>query len=215
MWTVSPNLRVRSKPRVSSDSVKYEPLLPKGTVLSLLEGPVTGSGYWWYKVELLDTTLRSGRTTGWVAAGDHDGTPWIDWLPDGLSEGLEEPDPLRPTPVLGFKGTQDYTVDGVAYTAYHLFVANWRDYPAELFEPSADLEPCRGGPSRTRTWVTIIDPAGERNLNGFCALSKPADLDALWFALRKGSTRPNAVYVHMWDRLTDQHVESNTVRFTF
>lgn len=212
VWTVSPGVRVRSKPRVSSDSVKYEPLLPKGSVLELLDGPVAGSGYWWYRIELLDKTLRGGRTTGWLGAGDHDGTPWIGYL-DGLSGPDTEPVPEYegPTPFLALKGTEEYTSDGASYTAYHLSVVNWRDFPAELFEPSADPEPCGAGSSRTRTWVDIIDTDTERRLGGFCGLSEPEDLGGLAFSVPIETAPPSAVYVVVWDRLTDTTVESNSV----
>ena len=43
--TVSDRLRVRSQPRVSDDSAKYDPVLPIGTTLFVLDGPIGGSGY--------------------------------------------------------------------------------------------------------------------------------------------------------------------------
>jgi len=75
--TVSDRLRVRSQPRVSDDSIKHEPVLPLGTQLNVVGGPIVASGYTWYEVEPLDLTLDDGITRGWVAMGDHDGTPWI------------------------------------------------------------------------------------------------------------------------------------------
>ena len=70
-------LRVRSQPRVSDDSKKFEPLLPLGTELEVVGGPVTGSGYVWYEVAPVSFALTGGADRGWVAMGDHDGTPWI------------------------------------------------------------------------------------------------------------------------------------------
>ena len=75
--TVSGDLRMRSQPRVSDDSVKYEPLLPLGTELEVVGGPVEASGYTWYQVEPLTFALAGGVGRGWVASADHDGTPWI------------------------------------------------------------------------------------------------------------------------------------------
>jgi serpin B len=86
--TVSDRLRVRSQPRVADDSVKYEPVLPTGTELLVIEGPVRDSGYDWYRVAPVSLTLSAGATDGWVAAGDHDGTPWIALAEDPLV-GLE------------------------------------------------------------------------------------------------------------------------------
>jgi hypothetical protein len=81
--TVTDDLRLRSKPRVSDDSRKYVPLLKIGTNLSVLDGPIAASGYWWYRVRLEDgLTLDHGITVGWVAAADHDGDAWIDWQGD-------------------------------------------------------------------------------------------------------------------------------------
>jgi serpin B len=68
---------MRSQPRVSDDSVKYEPLLPLGTELQVVGGPVTASGYTWYQVEPISFALAGGISRAWVAAADHDGTPWI------------------------------------------------------------------------------------------------------------------------------------------
>ena len=86
--TVSDRLRVRSQPRVSDDSARYEPLLPTGTELLVVEGPVQASGYDWYRVAPVSLTLSGGVTEGWVAAADHDGTPWIAAAGDPLA-GLE------------------------------------------------------------------------------------------------------------------------------
>ena len=65
-------LRVRSKPGVSEDSLKWE-LLPLGTQLFVLDGPVTASGYAWYQV----ASLTSRAVPGWIASADRDGDPWV------------------------------------------------------------------------------------------------------------------------------------------
>jgi serpin B len=62
---------------VSDDSVMYEPVLPLGTQLAIVGGPVTANDYVWYEIEVEPGTLRGGVTRGWVAMADHDGTPWI------------------------------------------------------------------------------------------------------------------------------------------
>lgn len=67
---VSDNLRVRSKPAVAADSVKYEPLLRLGDRLFVVEGPVVADDYDWYRVVPIGT--GSGRPaadlpTGWVS----------------------------------------------------------------------------------------------------------------------------------------------------
>ena len=75
--TVSDGLRVRSEPRVAGDSIKHTPLLPQGTQLIVLGGPVDASGYTWVEVAPVGFALRGGVDSGWVATADHDGTPWV------------------------------------------------------------------------------------------------------------------------------------------
>jgi len=75
--TVSDRLRVRSEPRVSDDSIKYDPVLPIGTELFVLDGPVTASGYTWFKVAPVSYAELGGPGFGWVASADKDGAPWI------------------------------------------------------------------------------------------------------------------------------------------
>ena len=75
--TVTDRLRVRSEPRVSDDSVKYDPVLPIGTTLFVLDGPVSASGYTWYKVAPVSFAELAGPGNGWVAVADKDGQPWI------------------------------------------------------------------------------------------------------------------------------------------
>src|SRR5215204_2079167 len=72
---VTNDLRVRSKPGVSSDSKKLEPLLQEDELLVVVDGPVQASGYDWYQVQPVipvDTDIES-TAFGWVAAADKDG----------------------------------------------------------------------------------------------------------------------------------------------
>lgn len=75
--TVSDRVRMRSEPRVADDSVKYEPVLPLGTELTVLDGPVSGSGYLWYKVAPISFVGLDGPGYGWVALAGKNGEPWI------------------------------------------------------------------------------------------------------------------------------------------
>jgi hypothetical protein len=76
---VTDDLRVRSKPGVSEDSTKLEPLLQKGVRVVVLDGPVQASGYDWYLVQPTITSDLQEETYpfGWVAAAGKDGEPWI------------------------------------------------------------------------------------------------------------------------------------------
>jgi hypothetical protein len=78
--TVSDRLRVRSLPETSDASIKYEPVLPLGTKVTVLDGPVLGNGYAWYEVVAAITNARGTVTktlTGWVAAAGLDGERWL------------------------------------------------------------------------------------------------------------------------------------------
>jgi serpin B len=59
------------------DSVAWEPLLPLGTELFVLDGPVSGNGYTWYKVAPVSFVGLEGPGYGWVASADKNGDPWI------------------------------------------------------------------------------------------------------------------------------------------
>jgi hypothetical protein len=78
---VTDGLRVRTKPAVSDDSIRLEPLLWKGALAFVVDGPVAGSGYDWYLVEPLgevDLQVHADPPAyGWVAAAAKDGDPWL------------------------------------------------------------------------------------------------------------------------------------------
>jgi hypothetical protein len=79
--TVSDRLRVRSLPEISDASVKYEPLLPLGSRIHVIDGPTLGDGYAWYHITAVAD--RGGKPlarplTGWVAAAGLDGERWLD-----------------------------------------------------------------------------------------------------------------------------------------
>jgi hypothetical protein len=71
--TISSGLRVRSKPEVSDTSAKLTPLLPLGTPLFVVSGPVAGSGFDWYLV----APMKGDLPSGWIATG-RPGDPWLD-----------------------------------------------------------------------------------------------------------------------------------------
>jgi hypothetical protein len=55
----------------------YQPVLPIGTELFVLDGPVAASGYTWYKVAPVSFAELDGPGSGWVAIADKNGDPWI------------------------------------------------------------------------------------------------------------------------------------------
>ena len=155
---------------------------------------------------------------GWVAAADHDGSPWIAYVrdtgePDDDTGDVEEPyddSGGMPDPVLVLTGIEPYVdPDGTVYTRHDLRVVNWDAYDADLFMPAPDLEPCGNEWPASRTVVSILDGDGA-DLDQ-CGLSDPRDLNALSFAVRAYTPSPESVSIQIWDRQTDSLVDSNPV----
>ena len=75
--TVVDRLPLLSTPQAGPDSAVYQPYLPTGTNLEVVEGPVLDSGYRWYHVKPTSFVLAGGATEGWVAEAALDGTAWL------------------------------------------------------------------------------------------------------------------------------------------
>ncbi|HJP92630.1 MAG TPA: hypothetical protein VJ875_11795 [Pyrinomonadaceae bacterium] len=116
--------------------------------------------------------------------------------------------PALPNPVLYFMGQEAFQTGGKEFIRYHFDVLNKQDYPDELFAASPELPPCGNNTKAARTWVDIYEQNGKR-LNGFCALSKSADLNKLWFALEAAQVPPSWVYIELTDRKTGTKYKSN------
>jgi hypothetical protein len=73
--TVSDDLRVRAAPGLTSE--RYE-LLPIGTDVWVVDGPVVEADYEWFQV-IVPTLVTSSGTprVGWVAASDHGREAWL------------------------------------------------------------------------------------------------------------------------------------------
>jgi hypothetical protein len=71
------SLRVRSRPTTdNSKSKKYTPLLPPGTRMLIVGGPVVADGMTWYEVQT-DAELELIDLFGWVSTGQN-GETWIE-----------------------------------------------------------------------------------------------------------------------------------------
>jgi hypothetical protein len=116
--------------------------------------------------------------------------------------------PPVPNPVLYLTGQEVYQANGKEFIRYHYDVLNKTDYPAAMFAPAPDLPPCGANTKSSRTWVDIYDQRGKR-LYGFCAISKPADLNELYFALEPNVVPPSYVYIELMDRQTNIKYKSN------
>ena len=116
--------------------------------------------------------------------------------------------PVLPNPVLYFLGQESVEIGGKQFTRYLFDVLNKEQYPDELFAASPDLPPCGNNTKAARTWVDIYEQNGKR-LNGFCALSKSADLSKIWFSMETGQVPPSWVYIELTDRKTGTKYKSN------
>jgi hypothetical protein len=63
-------------------------------------------------------------------------------------------------------------------------------------------------PNHPGPGVDIYDMRGRR-LNGFCAISKPADLNLIWFELEEDAVPPSYIYIEINDRQTNTKYKSN------
>ena len=78
-------LRVRSAPGVGADSKKLTPLLPKGTRILVVRGPVEADGMDWYEV----SAENDAGLFGWVASGKN-GETWIKPVDPKCTDSLDE-----------------------------------------------------------------------------------------------------------------------------
>ena len=113
-----------------------------------------------------------------------------------------------PNPILYLTSVEPHKTGGKQFIRYKYDVFNKSAYPADFFAASPNLPPCGKNTKAARTWVDIYDQSGKR-LNGFCALSKPADLSSIWFAIEAGTVPPSWVYIELNDRLTNTKYKSN------
>ena len=115
---------------------------------------------------------------------------------------------ILPNPVLYLTGTEVFQSNGKTFIRYKYDVLNKGDYPADMFAAAPNLPPCGNNTKASRTWVDIYDQSGKR-LFGFCALSKPADLNGIYFALEASVIPPSWIYIEMTDRQTNTKYKSN------
>lgn len=118
-----------------------------------------------------------------------------------------------PNPNIELLNTEAYSTSEGKFIRYRFDVPNKTSFPADLFIASPGLPPCGTNANASRSWVDVFDAKGTR-LYGFCALGSPAELDSIWFAVPEGAPPPSAVYIEIWDRLTNKRYRSNQVALT-
>jgi hypothetical protein len=116
--------------------------------------------------------------------------------------------PALPNPVLYLTNIEPYRQDKKNLIRYRYDVFNKDQYPAEMFAAAPQLPPCGTNRKASRTWVDIYDQRGKK-LQSFCALSRPGDLNQIWFAVEQGTVPPSWIYVELTDRQTNTKYKSN------
>lgn len=118
-----------------------------------------------------------------------------------------------PNPVLYLTSVESYQTGGKDFIRYKFAVDNFSSYPADMFAAAPSLPPCGQNKKSSRTWVDIYDQTGKR-IYGFCAFSKPDDLNSIWFALEETVVPPSWVYIELNDRATNTRYKSNLAETT-
>ena len=113
-----------------------------------------------------------------------------------------------PAPILNLTKIEPFQREGKKFVRYNFEVFNKDAFPAEMFAPAPELPPCGANTKASRTWLDFYAQDGKR-LWGFCALTKPADLSNIWFALPEDSVPPSWVYIELTDRKTNTKYKSN------
>ena len=118
-----------------------------------------------------------------------------------------------PAPILHAEGHEHYFTPHGRFVRYQFAVLNHSAYPAEFFAAAPQLPPCGSNANSARSWVDFHAEGGAR-LYGFCALTSPQQLDAIWFAVPEGAGTPRRVYIEMTDRQTNTLYRSNLETIT-
>ena len=134
--TVTDDLRVRSDPGLTSE--RYE-LLPTGTRVWVIDGPVVASEYEWFQVVVPSIDVGDGvPRVGWVAASEHGAEPWLGRAavncPDGAS--LDVADLMRLTsPGREHEGLACFGSSRIRFEGTIELVCGQRDRPGWVMTP--------------------------------------------------------------------------------
>ena len=162
-------LRVRSAPGTGSDSKKLSPLLPKGTRMLVVDGPVAADGMDWYQVK----AAHDEGLFGWVSSGK-DGEQWIKKTAPKCLETLDETAPWK-VPAMDFLacyGDAPVTVRAIGWQEGGLDTGEGYFYcPWTGEEDYCALEPDWLATDRYFTYTDKGVPAGE----GFAVVAPGAD----------------------------------------
>ncbi|CAN5611002.1 hypothetical protein BH20ACI4_BH20ACI4_05970 [soil metagenome] len=114
-----------------------------------------------------------------------------------------------PTPQIKFTKAESYEANGKQWIRYILAIVNHSDYSNELFAAAPDLPPCGENKNSSRSWISVYN---KQKKKVFCALKSAEALDSsLWFAIEKGETPPESLYITITDRRNKTTAKSNEV----
>ena len=133
---------------------------------------------------------------------------WLLLLPALTVTTVVASAPPIPNPVLYLMSTETVQQNGKAFVRFHYDVFNKDQYPAPMFAAAPNLPPCGANTKSSRTWIDLYDQSGKR-LYGFCALTKPQDLNQIYFQIEDGAMPPSWIYIEMTDRQTNTKYKSN------
>ena len=193
----------------------------QSTMSTILAGDEPGLvGYWPFDEgagQLVSDRSASGNhgRLGSSSGTDSSDPRWVasdEILPAVAAPPPAQPEALAlPAPIAVLGTVEDYTgSSGDRFTRYRVPITNWESFPAELFEPAPELQPCGRNTNSSRAWVNVHNAETDGRIYGFCAFRSPDDLKSVWFAVPEG-TPPPPVYVVLVDRLTDTTYRSNRV----
>lgn len=94
---------------------------------------------------------------------------------------------------------------------YMISVENYQDFANNLFQPATYLKPLAEHLNSSRAWVYVKDQDGNP-LQTFATINNREQLKNLWIALESSSAAPAQVYIDIWDRQTDTHFKSASVK---
>jgi hypothetical protein len=114
-------------------------------------------------------------------------------------------------PILAYRHSEQFSVDGVELDRYRLTVTNRSAFPASMFAAAPDLPPCGLNPNSSQSWVDIYNGSTNDRIYGFCALSSPDELNDIWFAVPRWTQPPTSVYITITDRRANVVYTSNTI----
>ncbi len=103
------------------------------------------------------------------------------------------------------------TIEGDSMMRYMISVENYQAFANNLFQPATYLKPLAEHLNSSRAWVYVKDQNGNP-LQTFATINNREQLKNLWFALESSSAAPTDVYVDIWDRQTDTHFKSASVK---